>query len=314
MRSAIIMAAGKGTRMKSDKPKVLHEILHEPMVGIVLSSLKEAGAQKIVTVVGFQHELVEERLKDQCLFALQEPQQGTGHAVMQARQLSEDTGLTLIASGDCPCVRSETYAMLYEEGEKADLTILTAVPDDARAYGRVIRNADGSVKKIVEFKDANEEERAVKEINTGIYVFNTEVLFKYLPEISDENAQHEYYLTDMVEILLKHGHSVRAAACEEWKEVQGVNSNLELSEASAYLQERINTAWMEQGVTLADPKTAYIGPYVRIGKDCTVYPDTFLYGHTVLEDGVTVLPCTVVCDSTVPVSKTVGPLANIMDK
>ena len=187
MRNAIIMAGGKGTRMKSVLPKVLHKILNEPMASMVIRSLKEAGAERIVTVVGYQHELVEKELAGQCEFAVQEPQ---------------------LASGDCPCVRSETYAKMYEELGDADMAVLTAVPDDNGAYGRVIRREDGTVEKIVEFKDANEEERNVREINTGIYAFKTESLFEGLKLIKNENAQHEYYLTDLVEILQNLGKKV----------------------------------------------------------------------------------------------------------
>lgn len=296
MRNAIIMAGGKGTRMKSVQPKVLHKVLDEPMAGLVIHALKEAGAERIVTVVGYRHEEVEEALKGQCEFAVQEPQLGTGHAVMQARQLEHETGITVVASGDCPCVRSATYAMMYEALSDADMCVLTAVPDDNGAYGRVIRRKDGTVEKIVEYKDASEEERAVREINTGIYAFKTEALFEGLKHITNDNAQHEYYLTDLVEILQKLGKKVIAVNCDDWHEVEGVNDNVALAEAGKYLQKRINTAWMKEGVTMIDPDNTYIGPYVTFGHDVTVYPNTYLYGHTVVEDGAVVMPGTFVRD------------------
>ncbi len=291
MKNAIIMAGGKGTRMKSEQPKVLHEILHEPMVGMVIHSLKEAGVERIVTIVGYKHEEVEKAMAGQCEFAVQEPQLGTGHAVMQARQLEGEEGITLVASGDCPCVTSETYAKMFDAlKDGGDMAVLTAIPDDNGAYGRVIRREDGTVEKIVEFKDANEEERKVKEINTGIYAFNNKSLFEGLKLIKNENAQHEYYLTDMVEILQSLGKKVLAVNCDDWKEVEGINDNVALAHASKYLQNRINTKHMENGVTIVDPDQAYIGPYVKIGHDTTIYPNTFIYGESVIQDGVTVYP------------------------
>lgn len=289
-KNAIIMAGGKGTRMKSELPKVLHKILEEPMAGLVIHSLKEAGAQRIVTITGYQHELVEKALDGQCEFAVQEPQSGTGHAVMQARQLEHETGLTLVASGDCPCVRSETYAKMYEEIGDADMAVLTAVPDDNGAYGRVIRRPDNTVEKIVEFKDASEEEKKVREINTGIYVFKNESLFAGLKLLKNDNAQHEYYLTDLVEILQEMGKKVVAVACDDWREVEGVNDNKAQAEAEAYLKERINLHWMQEGVTIYDPNNTYIGPYVTFGHDDIVHPNTYLYGNTVVEDNAEIMP------------------------
>lgn len=290
MRNAIVMAGGKGTRMKSETPKVLHKILNEPMAGLVVNSLKKAGCERIVMVTGYQHETVEKALEGQCEFALQEPQLGTGHAVMQAKQLEHETGLTLVASGDCPCVRSKTYAKLYEEIGDADMAVLTAVPDDNGAYGRVIRRDDNTVEKIVEFKDASEEEKKVREINTGIYVFRNESLFAGLKLLKNDNAQHEYYLTDLVEILQEMGKKVVAVKCDDWREVEGVNDNRALAEAEAYLKERINLHWMQEGVTIYDPGNTYIGPYVTFGHDDIVHPNTYLYGHTIVEDNAEIMP------------------------
>lgn len=292
MRNAIIMAGGKGTRMKSVLPKVLHKILNEPMASMVIRSLKEAGAERIVTVVGYQHELVEKELAGQCEFAVQEPRLGTGHAVMQARQLENESGITVVASGDCPCVRSETYAKMYDELGDADMAVLTAVPDDNGAYGRVIRREDGTVEKIVEFKDANEEERNVREINTGIYAFKTESLFEGLKLIKNENAQHEYYLTDLVEILQNLGKKVIAINCDDWREVEGINDCVAQAEANAYLQHRINLHWMKEGVNIIDPDNTYIGPEVRFGHDVIVHPNTYLYGKTTVKDNTEVMPGT----------------------
>ena len=159
MKNAIIMAGGKGTRMHSELPKVLHKILEVPMLGMVINSLKKSGTERIVCVVGYKHEEVETAMAGKCEFAVQEPQLGTGHAVMQAQQLANEEGITLVASGDTPCVKPETYQKLYDLIGDADMAVLTAVPEDNGAYGRVIRSADGTVEKIVEFKDANDAER-----------------------------------------------------------------------------------------------------------------------------------------------------------
>lgn len=290
MRSAVLMAGGKGTRMKSETPKVLHKILEEPMASLAVHALKEAGAERIVTVVGYRHEEVEKALAGLTEFAVQEPQLGTGHAVMQAKQLAGETGITIVASGDCPCVRSETYAMMYDSLKDSDMCVLTAVPADNGAYGRVIRRPDGTVEKIVEYKDATEAEKAVKEVNTGIYAFRTEYLFEGLKHITDNNAQHEYYLTDLVEIFQKLGHKVIAVNCADWQEAEGVNDNRALAEASKYMQRRINEKWMNEGVTIVDPENTYIGPYVTIGRDTVIYPNTFLFGHTAIGNHVTIYP------------------------
>ena len=241
MKNAIIMAGGKGTRMKSELPKVLHKVLDEPMIRLVHDGLVEAGCERIVAIVGYKHELVERELAGLCETSVQEPQLGTGHAVMQARQLEGEKGITLVASGDCPLVRPETYAKMFEELGDAQMAVLTVEPDDAASYGRVIRDENGEVLKIVEFKDANEEEKKVREINSGIYAFDNEALFEGLKLIRNDNAQHEYYLTDLVEILKGLGKKVIAVKSDDWKEVQGINDCKALAEASQTLQERINT-------------------------------------------------------------------------
>ncbi len=200
---------------------------------------------------------------------------------MQAKQLEGETGITLVASGDCPAVSSETFAKLYEQLGDADMAVLTTVPADNGAYGRVIRREDGTVEKIVEFKDANEEERKVREINTGTYAFKNESLFEGLKLLKNDNAQNEYYLTDLVEILQSLGKKVVAINCEDWQEVQGINDCVQLAEANAYLQDKVNTYWMKQGVTIVDPRNTYIGTNVKIGHDVMIHPNTYLYGNTV---------------------------------
>lgn len=240
MKRAIILAAGKGTRMKSELPKVLHKVNGLSMIGHILETLREVNVDEVVAVVGYKHELVEEEIGDKCECVVQEPQLGTGHAVMQAQQFAGKEGITLVANGDCPCITKETYASMYEACEDADMVILTTKLDDAKSYGRVVRNEEGIVEKIVEYKDASEEERQIKEINTGIYAFNNEALFNGLNKLTNDNAQNEYYITDMVEILKKEGKIIKAVLVEDSEEVQGINDIDELKQAEEYLKRRDN--------------------------------------------------------------------------
>ena len=238
MKNAVIMAGGKGTRMHSELPKVLHTINGETMIKRDYDSIKKSGAERIVIIVGYRHELVEKEMEGLCEFAVQEPQLGTGHAVMQARQLKGEKGLTLVANGDCPCVRPSTYAALYKECEDADMVILTAELPEERPYGRVIRTDKGTVAKIVEYKDATDKEKEVREVNMGIYCFNNESLWEGLALLKNDNAQQEYYITDLVEILNGLGKTVKALTASDWQEVQGCNDQKELKMAEKYLQER----------------------------------------------------------------------------
>lgn len=298
-KNAIIMAAGKGTRMHSDLPKVLHKIMDEPMISLITSSLNKAGAERIVSIVGYGRDEVMKAMEGRCEFAVQDPQLGTGHAVMQAKQLEGEDGDTLVVNGDGPCISPATYKSLYDALKDADMAVLTSIPEDARAYGRVIRREDGSVSRIVEYKDASEAERAVREVNMGSYAFDNRKMFEALKELKNNNAQNEYYITDLVAIFNAKGWKVAAVVAEDTEEVQGVNDNVELAKATAYLRDRINLEWMQKGVTIMDPKTTYIGPDVEIGHDVMIYPNTYLFGHTKIKDGAVILPGTMVKDETI---------------
>lgn len=299
MKNAIVLAAGKGTRMRSDTPKVLHNVLEMPMAGLIVQNLKKAGADRIVTVVGYGADQVKQALNGECEFAVQEPQLGTGHAVMCANQLENEEGVTLVVNGDCPCIESDTLVSLYKAVEDADMAVLTVSLDDAKSYGRVIRDENNRVLRIVEFKDCNEEEAKVKEINTGIYAFNNKALFEGLKKVTNDNAQHEYYITDLVEILNNEGKTVKAVLTNNIEEVQGVNDCVELAHANAYLRNKINTKWMKEGVTMIDPMNTYIGPNVTFGHDVVLHPNVYLYGNTHIGDNVVVKPNTFIVDETV---------------
>lgn len=292
MKNAIVLAAGKGTRMHSDEPKVLHRILEMPMAELIVRTLRKAGAERIITVTGFGHEKVEKALDGLSEFALQETQLGSGHAVMMVDQLKEDKGLTLVVNGDTPCIRPETLSALYQEAEHCDMAVLTVCLDRPGSYGRIIRHSDGQISRIAEFKDCTPEEAAVKEVNTGIYAFKNEILFRYLPYLKAENAQKEYYITDLVDILNRNGCSVHAVCSDDPEEVQGVNDPLELAAAGAALQKRINRAWMKAGVVMMDPQSAYIGPLVQLDTDVVLHPNVYLYGDTRIGSHTVIMPQT----------------------
>jgi bifunctional UDP-N-acetylglucosamine pyrophosphorylase/glucosamine-1-phosphate N-acetyltransferase len=205
MRNAIVLAAGKGTRMKSSLPKVMHKILGQPMIGHVITHLNEVHTDKNIMVVGHGAEMIQDYLKDQVSFALQLEQKGTGHAVMQAIDQLDPTGDTVLLYGDCPCVQSETIEWLFESNQDYDLTVLTAFFFDPAKYGRIVRDKKQRVKKIVEYKDCSKNELNIKEVNTGIYCFKNEMLIKFIKELTNNNAQNEYYITDLVEIFINNG-------------------------------------------------------------------------------------------------------------
>ncbi len=292
MKYAIVMAAGKGTRMNSNLPKVMHKVCQTPMIEHILDSLTAAGAKRIISVVGYGHEIVEKAMEGRCEFALQEPQLGTGHAVMQARQLAGLKGKTLVVNGDAPCLKKETLIRLYDELDDCKMVVLSAMPTDPRVYGRIVKDENGFIKKIVEYKDADDEERLIKEINTGIYGFDNEVLFECLKELKNDNAQKEYYITDLVAILLNKGYKVKSVLAKDNDEVAGVNDRIELEKAGRYLRKEINERHMRNGVTLINAEDTYISKDVKIGKDVIIYPNVFLEGNTVIGDNNILYPQT----------------------
>ncbi|MBQ5419020.1 MAG: NTP transferase domain-containing protein, partial [Selenomonas sp.] len=273
----VILAAGKGTRMKSKLPKVLHKAAGKSMVQHVIDAAKAAGAKRNIVVTGFGGDMVREALGNQAEFAEQKEQLGTGHAVLQTADLLKDEqGTVMVLCGDTPLLTGDLLKKLYESHVEAQAkaTVLTAIMPDATGYGRIIRANDGSVLKIVEHKDATEEERQVREVNSGIYCFDARALFESLSKVTNDNAQGEYYLPDVLEILQKQGEKIWAVAADDYESTLGINSRQQLSGAEKILRRRKNEELMAEGVTLMDPDTTYVDCDVKIGRDTVIYPMT----------------------------------------
>ncbi|MCX8006856.1 MAG: bifunctional UDP-N-acetylglucosamine diphosphorylase/glucosamine-1-phosphate N-acetyltransferase GlmU [Coriobacteriia bacterium] len=299
--SALILAAGEGTRMRSRLPKVMHEILGVPMVRYVVEAARAAGCDPVVVVTGHGAEVVEAALPDVATVR-QEVQLGTGHAVQCAQQAFEGfDGSLLVLSGDSPLISADTLRALVEEREAAGASaaVLTAVPDDPRGYGRIVRDDAGRLVQIVEERDAPEEIRAVREVNTGFYCFDAQTLFAHLHALDNANAQGEFYLTDVVDVFRREGLAVVTATARDAREAAGVNNRVQLAEAAKVLQRRINERHMLAGVTMNDPDLVWIGPSVTLGRDVTLAPMTFLLGETSVADGCVIGPDARVVDSVV---------------
>ena len=289
MRNAIVLAAGKGTRMKSDRSKVMHTIIDRSMLTYIIDALRAVSVQRIVMIVGYQAESIKEAFPD-VEFALQQPQLGTGHAVMQATQLKDEDGDTLIINGDGPCIQPETLEKLFQTNQDASLTLLTSVLDDGAHYGRIVRDENGHVQAIVEAKDCTEEQKKICEINAGMYCFKNRDLFDNLDKLTTNNAQNEYYLTDLVKILANQGKVVKGLVVEDRDEVMGINDCVELNKAYEWMRNRINNNWMKEGVQIVDPKRTVIGKDVKIGHDVIIHPNVEILGKTEIKDFVEILP------------------------
>jgi bifunctional UDP-N-acetylglucosamine pyrophosphorylase/glucosamine-1-phosphate N-acetyltransferase len=237
---AIILAAGEGKRMKSDLPKVLHKVCGKTMVDTVIDQTRKAGAEDICVIVGYKADTVKASIGDKVVYAVQEKQLGTGHAVMQAVDFIGEQGDVVILCGDTPLITAKSLKHLIEfhKTQCNSATVLTAILEDSTGYGHIIRDNDGDFVKIVEYKDANDEEKLVKEINTGMYVFAASALKQALSQLKNNNAQGEYYLTDTLEIILKAGMKVDGIALEDFNEALGVNSPDQLLEAEKVMQKR----------------------------------------------------------------------------
>ena len=288
--AAIVLAAGAGTRMKSKKPKVAHEILGKPLVRWVVDAAREAGVERVTSVVGHAREQVIPLVEADTDVVVQEERNGTAGAVaVCADALADFDGSLVVLSGDCPLITAGTIAELVRVREEAGaaVVVLTMEPDDPFGYGRIVRDPQGGVARIVEQKDAAPEEAAIRECNSGFYCFDARALFEALQQVGNDNAQGEFYLTDVLEICRRAGRAVLALPCADAAECLGVNSRIQLAEATKHLQRRINAAHLAAGVTMVDPDQVWIGPDVRIERDVELLPQTFLMGRTqVGEDSV----------------------------
>ena len=295
----LILAAGKGTRMKSDLPKVIHKVNGIPMVKKILNELEKLGTEENILILGHKKEEILKELGE-IKYAVQEEQLGTGHAIMQAENLLKDyEGDVMILCGDTPLLRHETLKAMYEAHKKSGVatTILTSVYENPFGYGRIVKNGE-KVTAIVEEKEADEETKKIKEVNAGVYCCNAKELFAALKKVTNNNEKGEYYLTDIVGIQVGEGKTVASFVLEDNREILGVNSKVELAEASKILRERKNTSLMEEGVILIDPASTYIEETVKIGKDTVIYPTVMLQGNTVIGENCEIIGCTRIIDST----------------
>lgn len=331
--ASVVLAAGKGTRMKSALIKVLHPIAGQPMITWPVTAAREAGSDPIVLVIGHQANAVQGTFRGakDILCAMQEEQLGTGHAVACALDaLSGFRGTILILCGDTPLLRAETLKnmLAYHRDNSAAITVLTAMMDDPYGYGRVVRDAAGRVTRIVEQKDADPEEQEIREINSGIYCMDSDFLYANIKAIGNNNAQQEYYLTDLLAIAVRKELTCLAIQAADADEIMGVNDRIQLASAGRILRSRINREHMLNGVTIIDPENTYIDQGVTIGCDTTIHPGCSIGGGTVIgegcliDGGVSITGCrigddchikaaSVLEDSELGEDVTIGPMAHL---
>ena len=328
----IILAAGKGKRMNSDIPKVLHQVLGRPMISYVLDAVRELKFYRIAVVTGYKSKLIRDYLSGENIyFAYQGEQLGTGNAALCAKYLFDEyDGDVLILNGDLPMLRPETLTGLVSchKESGAAVTLLTTVIDDPKGYGRVTRNAKGAVTGIVEHRDATAKQRKIREINAGAYCVKTEFLWNALEALNPSNTQHEYYLPDIVHLAIEGGGGANAVPAEDGMEVLGVNDRRELAAVEGALRRRTLGELMDSGVTIVDPHTTYISPQASIGIDSVIYPNTYILGRTAIGWGSRIGPtvwiedstighdvvvnfCSHIRASTVNNGATIGPFANL---
>jgi bifunctional UDP-N-acetylglucosamine pyrophosphorylase / glucosamine-1-phosphate N-acetyltransferase len=300
--TVVLLAAGHGTRMKSDLPKVLHPLCGKPMLWHVMEALKPATTEKPVVVVGHGAEEVIKYLGASADCVLQEPQLGTGHAALQAESLLRgNTDYVIVTYSDMPLLRGETFKQLVETQylNPGPLSLLTVVADDPRGFGRIVRKADGTVEAIVEEYVATPEQREIKELNVGAYCFKADWLWDALHRIEKNPKKGEYYLTDVVELAVRDDLPVQAVVLDDFMETIGINTRVHLSEAEAALRMRINREHMLNGVSMMDPDSTYIDVGIKIGMDTTLMPNTYLHGNTMIGERNVIGPNTIIRNSSI---------------
>lgn len=286
---AIVLAAGKGTRMKSDLAKVLHPVFFKPMVCHVLEAIRGVGPEQTIVVTGHQAEQVEATIAPFAVSCVRQQEQlGTGHAVLSAEeQLAGKKGVALILCGDTPLIQTATLRAMIKHHHlhQSTITVMTTVVEDPTNYGRIVANDHDVIERIVEEKDADAVERAIREINAGIYCVDLAFLFSALREVGTDNTQGEVYLTDIVAIAGRKGLAVTRFACDDPLEIVGVNSRVELARANGVMQQRRNQALMLAGVTMIDPASIFVAHGVSVGRDTEIHSHCVLAGETVIGQG-----------------------------
>lgn len=295
----LILAAGKGTRMKSEMPKVIHKVNGVPMITKIIDTLSGLNPKENILILGHKKEEVLKVVGENCDYVLQTEQLGTGHAVIQAKEKLEGyDGDVMILCGDTPLLRESTLKSLYDYHKEsgAVTTILTSIYENPFGYGRIVKE-DGLVKAIVEEKEASEEIKKIKEVNAGVYCFNSKELFKALDKIDNNNEKGEYYLTDVIGIQVSENKKVQSFILEDKMEILGVNSKVELTQAGKVLRDRKNRELMEEGVILIDPETTYVEESVKVGRDTVLYPGVVLQGKTVIGENCEIIGNSRIIDS-----------------
>ncbi|HMZ06078.1 MAG TPA: bifunctional UDP-N-acetylglucosamine diphosphorylase/glucosamine-1-phosphate N-acetyltransferase GlmU [Anaerolineales bacterium] len=298
--TAILLAAGQGTRMKSSLPKVMHSVSGKPMIWHALNAIRQSTTETPVVVVGHGADVVKAYLGETAQTVIQEPQLGTGHAVMQAETLLKGkTDLVVVCYADMPLLRGETLQKLVEtqKNNKGPISMLTVIADDPRGFGRIVRKTDGTVEAIVEEYVATPEQQKIKELNVGGYCFDADWLWSALQRIPKNPKKGEYYLTDAVELASNDGLPVHATVMDDLEETIGVNTRIHLSEVEVAMRRRINQAHMLNGVTMIDPVSTYIEAGVTIGRDTVIMPNTYLHGNTEIGEGNVIGPNSIIHDS-----------------
>ncbi|MEG0374146.1 MAG: bifunctional UDP-N-acetylglucosamine diphosphorylase/glucosamine-1-phosphate N-acetyltransferase GlmU [Raoultibacter sp.] len=299
---AIVLAAGAGTRMKSKRPKVAHEVLGKPLVRWVIDAARKAGIAEVVSVVGHEREQVIPLVESDTEIVVQPDRNGTADAVAVCREALADFGGSLVVlSGDCPLITPETIHALVVEREQTDaaVVVLTMEMENPFGYGRIVRDEDGAVSRIVEQKDCSEAEATICECNSGFYCFDAKALFAALEKVGSDNAQGEYYLTDVLEICRNEGRLVSALITKDHTECLGINSRNQLAQATKYMQRRINEHHLAEGVTMTDPELVWIGPDVVLAQDVELLPLTFLFGKTAVGEDTVIGPNSRLTDTVV---------------
>ena len=297
-RYAVILAAGKGSRMKSkreDISKVSMPILGVPVVRYILDALKPIGCEKMISIIGYGGKTSEPIVKKDSEVVWQREQKGSGHAVMMATPILEGLeGETIVCCGDTPLLKTETLEEMFRfhEENKSDLTVMSFVPENPFGYGRIVKDKEGRFLRIVEQKDASEEEKKIREVNSGVYIFNNKELFESLKKITTKNAAGEYYLTDVIDIFVKNGLHAFSYVVSDPTETMGINDRVQLANAAKVLQLRINKRHMLAGVSIDDPTNTYISPYAKIGADTVIHPNTFIYGESTIGENAELGPNT----------------------